>query len=99
MNKKILKAIKTAIIIYIIATLVFSLIVSQNQHHLVSCQKEHCSICAIIYFTQTIISLSIAFVLVAMVGALIYFFLSRLHKEKRIFVQLSLVYQKIQLNE
>lgn len=99
MNKKILKIIKISMIIYIVAILMFSIIVSQNQHHLEICQKEHCSICAIIYFAQTIISLSIAFVTVAMVGVLIYFFLSRLHKEKRVFVQLSLVSQKIQLNE
>lgn len=99
MNKKILKAIKIAFVIYIIATLVFSLIVSQNNHHLEICHQEHCFTCTLIHFAQTIISLSIVFVLSSMIGVLIYFFLSRLHKEEVIFVQSSLVFQKVQFNE
>ena len=99
MNIKILKAIKIAVIIFIIATLVFSLIVSQDEHHLETCHEDHCIYCAIIHFSQNIISLSIAFAVTVVIGALIYFFLSRLHKEQEIFVQSSLVFQKVQLNE
>ena len=33
------------------------------------------------------------------IGALIYMFLARLHKEQEIFMQDSLVFQKVQLNE
>ena len=99
MNKKILKAIKMAFIVFIIATLVCSLIVSQDEHHLETCHEEHCVYCAIIHIAQNIISLSIAFVVAIVIGVLIYFFLSRLHKEQEIFVQSSLVFQKVQLNE
>ncbi|MBR3325225.1 MAG: hypothetical protein IKG14_04185 [Clostridia bacterium] len=99
MNKKILKAIKIAVIIFIIATLVFSLIVSQDEHHLETCHEDHCIYCAIIHIAQNIISLSIAFVVAVVIGVLIYFFLSRLNKEQIVFVQSSLVFQKVQLNE
>ena len=99
MNKKILKVIKIAVVVFIIDTLVFSLIVSQDEHHLETCHEDHCIYCAIIHIAQNIISLSIAFVVVAVIGVLIYFFLSRLHKEQIVFVQSSLVFQKVQLNE
>lgn len=99
MNKKILKAIKIAVVVFIIATLVCSLIVSQDEHHLETCHEDHCFYCAIIHIAQNIISLSIAFVVAIVIGVLIYFFLSRLHKEQVIFVQSSLVFQKVQLNE
>ena len=99
MNKEILKVIKIAVIVFIIATLVCSLIVSQDEHHLETCHEDHCIYCAIIHIAQNIISLSIAFVVAIVIGVLIYFFLSRLHKEQVIFVQSSLVFQKVQLNE
>lgn len=99
MNKKILKAIKIAVVVLMAATLVFSLIVSQDEHHLETCHEDHCIYCAIIHIAQNIINLSIAFVVAMVIGVLIYFFLSRLHKEQEIFVQSSLVFQKVQLNE
>ena len=99
MNRKILKAIKIAVIVFIIATLVCSLIVSQDEHHLETCHEDHCIYCAIIHFAQNIISLTIAFIVAIVIGALIYFFLSRLHKEQVVFVKSSLVFQKVQLNE
>lgn len=99
MNKKIIKAIKISIIVFIIATLVFSLIVSQDEHHLETCHEDHCIYCAIIHIAQNIISLSIAFIVAVVIGVLIYFFLSRLHKEQVVFVLSSLVFQKVQLNE
>ena len=99
MNKKILKAVKIAVVVLMVATLIFSLIVSQDEHHLETCHEEHCVYCAIIHIAQNIISLSIAFVVAIVIGVLIYFFLSRLHKEQEIFVQSSLVFQKVQLNE
>ena len=80
MNKKILKAIKIAIIIFIIATLVCSLIVSQDEHHLEICHEDHCVWFSIIHFAQNIINLSIAFVVAIVIGVLIYFFLSRSKK-------------------
>lgn len=99
MNRKIVTALKIAIVVFIIATLIFSLIVSQDEHHLETCQENHCVICVIIQMAQNIISLSIAFVIAIMIGVLIYLFLSRLHKDSIIFVQSSLVFQKVQLNE
>ena len=99
MNKKILNAIKISVIVFIIATLVCSLIVSQDEHHLETCHEDHCIYCAIIHIAQNIISLVISFAVAVFVGALIYFFLSRLHKEQVVFVKSSLVFQKVQLNE
>lgn len=99
MNKKILKSIKIAVIIFIIVTLVFSIIVSQDEHHLETCHEDHCIWCSIIHIAQNIIGLSTAFVVAVVIGILIYFFLSRLHKEQIVFVQSSLVFQKVQLNE
>ena len=99
MNKKILNAIKIAFIVFIIATLVCSLIVSQDEHHLETCHEDHCVYCTIIHFAQNIINLAIAFIVAIIIGVLIYFFLSRLYKEQKNFVQSSLVFQKVQLNE
>lgn len=99
MNKKILKVIKIAVIVFIIATLVCSLIVSQDEHHLETCHEDHCIWCSIIHIAQNIINLAIAFLVAVVIGVLIYLFLSRLHKEQEIFMQSSLVFQKVQLNE
>ena len=99
MNKKILKAIKIAVVVLMVATLIFSLIVSQDERHLETCHEDHCIYCVIIHIAQNIISLSIAFIVAVVIGVLIYFFLSRLHKEQVVFVQSSLVFQKVQLNE
>lgn len=99
MNRKLLNAIKTIIIVLIMATLVFSIIVSQDEHHLENCHEEHCAHCMVILMAQSIISISIAFVIAIVIGALIYLFLARLYKEQEIFLQDSLVFQKVQLNE
>ena len=99
MNKKILKSIKIAFVVLMAVTLVFSLIVSQDEHHLETCHEDHCIWCSIIHITQNIISLVISFIIAVVIGVLIYFFLSRLHREQEILVQSSLVYQKVQLNE
>lgn len=99
MKRKLLKVIKIAIIILIAATLVFSLIASQDENHLETCHEEHCAHCTIIQIAQSIICISIAVVIAIVVGALIYLFLARLHKEQEIFIQESLVLQKVQLNE
>ena len=99
MNKKIIRIIKITAVVLMITTLICSLIVSQDEHHLEACHEDHCIYCAIIHIAQNIISLSIAFVVAVLIGILIYFFLSRIHKEQKIFLQSSLVFQKVQLNE
>lgn len=99
MNRKILKAIKILAIILIIALCIFSLFVSQDKNHLDFCHNEHCAICAIIQNAQNIVNSVLAFIISTIIGVLIYFFLSRLHKKQCFFVKSSLVFQKIQLNE
>ncbi len=99
MNKTLLKTIKISIIVFIVATFIFSIIVSQDAHHLETCHEDHCLYCAIIHIGQNFISLFITFVIAVIVGILINYFLSRLHKEQVKFVQSSLVFQKVQLNE
>ena len=99
MNKIIHKVIKIAIIAFIAATLVFSLIVSQDEHHLETCHEDYCIYCTIIHIAQNLINLYIVFAAIVVIGVLIHFFLSRLHKESKIFVKSSLVFQKVQLNE
>ena len=99
MNKKIIKEIKTAIIVFIIVALVVALIVSQDEHHIEECHEDHCVICNIIHLAQNIISISIALIIAVIIGVLIYYFLSRVHKEKIILIKSSLVFQKVQLNE
>lgn len=99
MNKKILKVIKIALVVFIAATLTFSLIVSQDEHHMETCHEDHCIYCAIIHIAQNIINISIAIVIAVVIGVLIYYFLSKLHKKQIVFVQSSLVFQKVQLNE
>lgn len=99
MRNKALKTIKIAVIALIVTTLVFSLIVSQDEYHLETCHEEHCAHCAIIHIAQSIIIITIAFVIAIVVGILIYFFLSRLHKKQTVFVLFSLIFQKVQLNE
>ena len=95
---KVLKVIKITITIFAIAALVFSLVVSQDEHHIETCHHEHCFYCAIIHIAQNIINLSIAFIIAIVIGVLIYLFLSRLHKNQAVFVLFSLVFQKVQLN-
>lgn len=99
MNKKILKTIRLSIIVFAITILFFSIIVSQDEHHLETCHEDHCIWCSIIHIAQNIVNLAIAFLVAVVIGVLIYLFLSRLHKEQEIFMQSSLVFQKVQLNE
>ena len=99
MKKNILKAIKIIAIVFCVASLIFSFVVSRDKHHLDTCTNEHCALCNIIHIAQNIISLSVAFVIYVIIGFLIYFFLARLYEEKNSLVQSSLVFQKVQLNE
>ena len=99
MNKRIFKIITIIITIFIIAILGFLLIVSQDEYHLGTCHEDHCIYCEIIHIAQTIFSITIAFIITIVMNFLIYFFLSILHKIQESFMQLSLVFQKVQLNE
>ena len=98
MNKKILQAIKITLFSLAIMGLMFSLIVSQDFHHLETCEVEHCPACSMIQFAQAIIMITFLVFIYKLVSFTIYFFLSRLHKNNDIFMQKSLVFQKVQLN-
>ena len=99
MNKKLLKILKITIIAIIIVSLVISSIVSQDFHHIDTCEIEHYALCCIIHFAQAIIQLTLAIIICQVASFLIYFFLARLHKEQHFFKQKSLVFQKVQQNE
>ena len=99
MNINTQKVIKVTISVLIITTLLVSLIISNDEHHIETCHEEHCFRCIIIYFAQNLINFSIGFVIATTIGVLIYLFLSRLHKKTITFVQSSLIIQKTQLNE
>ena len=99
MKKIALNIITIAFYVLTITILVFSLVVSQDEHHLEVCHEEHCIYCAIIHVAQIITYLSIIYLIITMIGFLINFFLSRLLKKQVFFVLNSLVFQKVQLNE
>ena len=97
--KKLFKIIKIIMVILFAMSLILSSIVSQNSYHIETCEEEHCEICSIIHISKIITILTVTIFLCVFVGVLIYFFLSRLHKDKEKFMQQSLVFQKVQLNE
>lgn len=99
MNKKIFKISKIIIALCITTILVVSLVVSQDECHLEACEDEHCIYCMIIQIAQNLIRLSTIIINIVMIGVLIYLFLSKLRKENKVFVLVSLVFQKVQLNE
>lgn len=94
------KLIKTLLIIFFIAIFVASLFVSQDEHHLESCNDDHCFYCAMIHVAQNIITLIFALIInVSMIGVLIFYFLSRFHNIQVYNMKSSLVFQKVQFNE
>ena len=99
MNKNTKNAINYIVIAFICIALLTSSIASVDDYHLDNCHDEDCIRCHIIKIAQTIISLSITFIIFVFIGFLIYFVLSRLHKVEKNFVLVSLVFQKVQLNE
>ena len=99
MKRELLKAAKTGVVALFVVILIFSLIVSQDNHHLESCHEEECIYCTIILMAKKIMGISVSFCITVVIGISIYLFLLKLHKEYKIFVQLSLVFQKVQFNE
>lgn len=99
MNKNLLNVIKILMITIFIISLVLANVISHDSHDMEHCEDEHCLICIIIHAAQTIVNVSFAIVICEFIAFLIYFVLSRLHKNERIFVQESLVFQKVQMNE
>ena len=99
MNKKILQIIKKALIITLAITFIFSLLISQNECHLLTCSNHHCIYCVVIHISQKIINLSIIAIIAIVFGVFLYSFLSKLRQNKLIFILNSLIFRKVQLNE
>ena len=99
MNKNIIKVIKTAVIILMTIILVFSIIVSQDEHHLQTCHEDHCNYCVIVRIAQNIVNIYITFLVVIVIDVLFNSFFAILYREQEVLTQLSLVLQNVQLNE
>lgn len=99
MNNKLLKTIKYLLITVICISLLFMVIVSQDEHHLESCHEEHCAKCQIIQIAQNFINIVHAIILLAFIGFLIFVMLDKIKKEKIISLQKTLIFDKVQLNE
>lgn len=99
MNKKILKVLKMVIISIIIISLILSVIVSLDHHHLETCHEEHCVLCSIIHIAQNIVNWIYVVYTCVWTSFLIYFYLARMHTERVAVVKESLIFQKVQLNE
>lgn len=95
MNKKV----KAITILIIVTSLICSFIVSQNNHHIDTCKDEHCEICNIIHVAQQIINLIVTMFVCFYTSILIQYVLSKIHKVQKIFIQKTLVFQKVQMNE
>ena len=96
MNKKI---ILKMLIIIVSISLIYSFIVSQDFHHLDTCNDEHCHKCSAIHYAQNIVKLSITILIYSFIYSFVDCCLSYLHEEIEVFVQKSLVFQKVQFNE
>ena len=99
MNKKILEKNKIVLITFIIAIILFSFIVSQDECHLDNCNEDHCIWCSIIHIAQNIINISIAIIVTITISFLLSFYLLKLKLIQVLFALDSLVFQKVQLNE
>lgn len=86
-------------LVIVIIMIIFTIIVSQDEHHLEICDKEHCAICNMIYIARYIINFFLLFAIVIKIKLLIHIFLSRIYKERSFLVKLTLVFQKVELNE
>ncbi len=93
------KAVKVVMIAFTISVLIFFLIVSQDNHHIETCDDDDCVYCAIILASQNVINLVVAFVIAIMVGVFIQYFLSRLREKQEVSLNFSLIFQKVQMNE
>lgn len=99
MNINITKIIKYLLITVICISLLFMVIVSQDEHHLETCHNEHCAKCQIIQIAQKIIETVQAIILFAFIGFLIFVMLDKIKKEKIISLQKTLIFDKVQMNE
>ena len=96
MNKDIIKKIIVAILVI---SLFFSFVVSLDFHHLDSCHEENCHKCSFIHYVQNILKSFFIILIYLNMVFFVDFCLSQLHRKIQIFMQKSLVFQKVQFNE
>lgn len=99
MNRKVYRAVKIVVIAIIIMSLILSFIVSLDHHHLETCEVEHCHVCQIIVMAQNVVNMTVAVFVFVCASFLIYFCLARMHEEIIPAIKMSLIFQKVQLNE
>lgn len=99
MNKRIYQVLKIVIVSIIIISLILSVIVSLDYHHLETCEEEHCFVCSVIHIAQNIVSLILVAYVWICTSFFIHFCLARMRTKCAIFVKASLIFQKVQLNE
>lgn len=96
---KIKNAVKLIFMILIMFTLIISLIVSLDEHHIEICNEEKCIECAIINAAKNIVSISIAIIVFVIIGIKVYYHTLQLLNQVKMYEYTSLVSKKVQLNE
>ena len=97
--KNIKYIFKVCLIMIFIFSFILANIISDDAHCMDHCENEHCIKCIIIQVAHIVVNNILAIVVLINYGFLIYFFLSRIDKEKIYFIHTTLVNQKVQLNE
>lgn len=99
MNQKLKNIIKIILCVFMIVALIFSFVISQDQHHLTTCHETECSECTMIHVAQAIIQIAFSICVCFVMSFLIHYVLSRIHNNEKICVKKSPIFLKIQLNE
>ena len=99
MNSNFAKLLNVMIVSFIIALFMFSIFVSQNEHHLEVCHEEDCVLCSIIHIAQNISNFINTNIVILIITTSFYIVLSRVYDKLNSFEQLSLIFQKVQFNE
>ena len=95
-NKR--KLLKLILVIMMILTIIFCFVASSDFHHLDTCEKEHCSMCAMIHMSQLIMQATVVLVFVILKMFFIQYTLSKIYY-KYIYFKYSLLSQRVQFNE
>ena len=91
--------IKKVVILLFIMSLIVTSFIANNDYHLENCDEEDCHICALIKIAKIVISTLVVIVIVKECGFCIYYILSRIKRSSLLFLNKSLVFQKVQLND
>ena len=99
MKKNIFRIFKLLLIIFCIYSVLFSLVLAQNEYHLESCHKAKCGYCIIIQNAILIINITILFFVIKKFKYLLFYCLSIFYNRISICFKNTLVIQNVQLNE